>query len=127
MNTRQWTVEELTSVHPLPDGWTWNTGKSVFRVWVEALNESGDCITVDENGDLMWRGLEYIPAALVLPVILASQGLDSREAIGVALEARARKHLSDPAESPGDRHAGVVLSVGLRLAASMVKRGTVQP
>jgi hypothetical protein len=125
MSARVWTREELDRVHPLPEGWEWNTGKSVFRVWVEALNESGDCITIDENGDLMWRGLEYLPADLVLPVILASKGLDSFAELADAMDGVAAEHRrrSAASEDVHERTGELCVSIAYAHCARVTRAG----
>jgi hypothetical protein len=136
MSARVWTREELDRVHPLPDGWTWARelddplfARGPYGSSVSVCRESGDVVSViyDEQG----RFNHFPPALVALAVILASQGLDSREAMADALDRRAVAADRD-ADVSGRHRDGEADSAGyaceaqaLRYAAAMLRRGTV--
>jgi hypothetical protein len=126
MSARVWTREELDRVHPLPKGdmdgfgprppWFWRvdpTGPVAFsvchsvdgEVWVDAAGR-----LCSSDGDPPW------PVALA--VILASQGLDSREAMADEVGAYAL------AAGRDGRHD---VASQLYDVASLVRRGRVEP
>jgi hypothetical protein len=139
---RQWTREGLDRVHPLPDGWEWTqhyvNGDLVWHAlhhWDED-DEAAEATcfvwpdnSVDVEGD--------VPLSVALAVILASQGLDSREAMAAAMdsdEATARANaaaLADASRGEPDLYVDAMRAVGcaegFRHAAAMLRRGRVQP
>jgi hypothetical protein len=129
MTARVWTREDLDRVHPLPDGWEWDADPSVG--WY-ALHRSGS-VCVDDSGDVLalFNGTERFdsPAVVCLAVILASQGMDSREAMATALDVladAADAEMYEAAHTPAsDRAEG--RSDAFEVAAAMLRRGTVQP
>jgi hypothetical protein len=112
MSARVWTREELDRVHPLPEGWAW-------RLWDgEPMACSGE-LEIFADGDEVWgqgRGanMTALPSAVCIAVILASQGLDSREAMAAEMDSAADEDRECCAER-------------LRYAADMLRRGTVTP
>jgi hypothetical protein len=149
--SRQWTREELDRVHPLPDDdepWEWiEDGQTAdgVQLWAAAVidHDYGDpevasLVSVDADGRLRFDGGddEMPPADVALAVILASQGLDSREAMAAAMdsdEATARANaaaLADASRDEPDLYVDAVRAVGcaegFRHAAAMLRRGRVQ-
>jgi hypothetical protein len=118
---RQWTLEKLNEGHPLPDGWAW-------RLWDgEPMACSGD-LEIFADGDEVWgqgreSNMTALPSKVCLAVILASQGLDSREAMAADLDERVAKALPRAEDSP--YHEGLL--TGYACAAMMLRRGTVAP
>jgi hypothetical protein len=145
--SRQWTREELDREHPLPEGeeegyeWTWQwrilDGVACAFGWYD----DNDGISGEHQVwvDSRWKCLrstcgdyEVPPPALVaLAVILASQGLDSREAMADALQAHVDEDASRLADvGPEDRTTGLVLAARANAAAAivaMLRRGRVEP
>jgi hypothetical protein len=120
MSDRVWSVEELTIVHPLPDGWTWSVAQGIgvsdvdpMRPWAFGVGDQG--VEVGGDGALLaldGNGRRFDPPAdVALAVVLASKGRDSFEAM--AREA--------------DRLAAWVIEAGGRIAlrdlAAMLRRG----
>jgi hypothetical protein len=120
----------LDRVHPLPDGWAWAFDDSVD--WY-ARERRGHTVCVDERGNLVALNNGTQPfepnARVVLAVILASQGLDSREAMADALQAHVDEDASRLADvGPEDRTTGLVLAARANAAAAivaMLRRGRV--
>jgi hypothetical protein len=129
--SRQWTREELDRVHPLPDGWEW--GLDVYG-HPYARDTVGRTIEVD-HGNLLAltppSGDRFDPPGPVaLAVILASQGLDSREAIADALAGFAGVSLQCEGDSPAGSEDAAVFGAqasAYMVAAAMLRRGRVEP
>lgn len=125
--TRQWTVEELNRVHPLPAGWSWADDDSVG--W-HARHPGGYTVCIDDRDYVLalWMGTTIVspPRAVALAVTLASQGLDSREAMATAIEALGTEW-SPCAGSEVAVGWAEILRGQIRKAAEMLRRGTVQP
>ena len=131
---RIWTIEELTRVHPLPEGWAWelwDDGKIPVAVargvrrWVTIGD--GRVVCADDDGPLF-----HPLAAVVEAVTLASKGLDSLAEMAAALDTRAETSLgkiaglADAGRHERAYHADGV-ACGLRESAAMVRRGKVNP
>jgi hypothetical protein len=128
MTARVWTLEELDRVHPLPEGWAW-------RLWDgEPMACSGE-LEIFADGDEVWgqgRGanMTALPSAVCIAVILASQGLDSREAIADALAGFAGVSLQCEGDSPAGSEDAAPFGAqasAYTVGAAMVRRGTVAP
>jgi hypothetical protein len=138
MTTRTWTREELDRVHPLPEGcsWRFTYGGELAVVFtdadgefVEVMFEGGQVLASVAHGQPYG---EDIHEGIALPLILASQGLDSREAMAKRLDELADVALARVAplaaagrderayQADGD-------ATGLRTGAAMVRRGRVAP
>ena len=130
---RIWTIEELTRVHPLPDGWTWAAERvtAVRGDWEVWLDDEGElCSWYEPDGGSMLRCDP--PADVALAVILASKGLDSLAAMADALDKMADTALSriKPLVDAGRSERAYQAdgdATGLRTGARMVRRGTVNP
>lgn len=89
MTARVWTVEELDRVHPLPDGWRWHWDIIGLRWVAQATDASFDAVVADGSTVHLRDGIDHRvyppPAAVALPVLLASKGLDSLGALADAL------------------------------------------
>jgi hypothetical protein len=135
MTSRQWTREELDRVHPLSEGWAWAYSERLNWHAVAVVNVPGrmadDTVAV-VSGDVL-RVDSYFPqlASVALAVILASHGLDSREAMADALQAHVDEDASRLADvGPEDRTTGLVLAARANAAAAivaMLRRGRVEP
>jgi hypothetical protein len=146
--TRQWTIEELDRVHPLRDGWSWDvafgappvarygTGIGSLAVYVDdgelvsekMLPPTGErfecmfgCKAANEG-----TSHEPPPADITLAVILASKGLDSREAMAAEVERESARLVPATADATAHCWAGYGRD-GLRRVAAMLRRGTVRP
>jgi hypothetical protein len=125
----------LDRVHPLPDGWEWTqhyvNGDLVWHAlhhWDED-DEAAEATcfvwpdnSVDVEGD--------VPLSVALAVILASQGLDSREAIADALAGFAGVSLQCEGDSPAGSEDAAVFGAqasAYMVAAAMLRRGRVEP
>lgn len=140
MTARVWTVEELDRVHPLPDGdedehgWRWHIahdGSLRALGWYD--DHDG---VVGEHQVVYWRGAlisvcgDYNvppPGDVALAVILASQGLDSREAMALCMENTARDIESKRNGQPGYDVSLECAAAATRRCAVWVRRGTVAP
>jgi hypothetical protein len=124
VSARVWTRAELDRVHPLPGGWEWSVCRDGSAA---AIYFRGGIIQVDDDGDLVGRDTEYLPSAVCLAVILASQGLDSREAMAAEFDRRAKDNRARAERaftaSMEIRQEG--MADALDEAASMLRRGTV--
>jgi hypothetical protein len=122
---RIWTVDELTRVHPLPDGWEWAHDDSVG--WY-AHDNNGATVCVDYCGDLLalWNGTTIISpcADVCLAVILASKGLDSYAAMVVEADREAAEWTTE-AINPVTRRLVTLGREALNRTADMLRRGTV--
>jgi hypothetical protein len=97
--------------------------------FVEVMFEGGQVLASVAHGQPYWNDIHEDVA---LPVILASRGMDSLEALAAAmletghcLELEAVTH-----DGHGDRETACIRSgeaLGLRIAAAMLRRGTVKP
>jgi hypothetical protein len=133
MSARIWTREELDRVHPLP-GWRWHQspfgGWHAVAVTDEAEWDSGDVVDIvcgavrcrSENGD---TGLP--PCHVALAVILASQGLDSREAMADACgeQVRDNRHRAGHALTDEMEIRQDAMADAWHDAEAMLRRGTV--
>jgi hypothetical protein len=137
--SRQWTREELDAVHPLPDGWEWwecEDGRwSAFAYAGAEGGCHGDTVLVEDDTVCCRDGEDgkrYPPPwRVAVAVILASQGLDSREAMADALQVHVDEDASRLADvGPEDRTTGLVLAARANAAAAivaMLRSGRVQP
>lgn len=151
MSARVWTREELDRVHPFSDerkreGWVW----AMLGGGHWCARNRSDYVWVDARGVLVTKCTEFVPAGVFAPpadvalaVILASNGLDSREAMAAAMDSMASKAgrrsllaggWEDP--EPGEEHVNedseaeslyAGMADGFVAAAKMLRRGTVQP
>jgi hypothetical protein len=120
---REWTIEELDRVHPLPDGWAW-------RLWDGGPMACSGTLEISADGDEVWgqgreSNMTALPSKVCLAVILASQGLDSREAMATVLDGVAREI---EAGKTGQRaHDGALdcAAAATMRCAAIVRRGRV--
>ncbi len=136
MSARIWTREELDRVHPLPDGWGWKRD-ALTGSWVAvALDdgdewEAGDTVGICGGAVHLETASDFDPppAHVALAVILASQGLDSREAMAAEFERRAKDNRARAERaftaSMEIRQEG--MADALDEAAAMLRRGRLQP
>jgi hypothetical protein len=131
MTARVWTREELDRVHPLPDGWTWAFDESVG--WY-GRHPGGATVCVDDFGDVLALsfGTTIISpcAAVTIPIILASQGLDSREAMADAMDARRDDMLARAAAAAALSELAAFAegrAVQAAVDSAMLRRGQVNP
>lgn len=87
--TRQWTIEELDRVHPLPDGWVWrmNNRTPCAEATVSSDTwDAGDLVMIYGEGTGLGACVQRVdrdcdvwpaPVDIALAVLLASKGLDS--------------------------------------------------
>lgn len=121
--SRVWTIEELDSVHPMPEPddetseWSWRIDPAHGP---EAVDEDGARVYVDSIGRLCCDDIDGGDRRVALAVILASMGMDSYEAMAAALEKRGDMRMSIEPLWQGQGE-------GLHEAATMLRRGTVKP
>jgi hypothetical protein len=146
VSARVWTREELDSVHTLPEAdddddrsWRWRLEADGCHVAV-GWHDDHDGV---EGEHLVWVGkggwLRSVcgdyevppPATVALAVILASQGLDSREAMATEMDKRRDQTLQEAfgyaAKGEMDMSAACDGEANSYYeAAAMLRRGTVQ-
>jgi hypothetical protein len=139
MTARVWTVEELDRVHPLPRGWHWRIEDGGVDdgdgYHLTAVDPSDHDPFNDDDAEV-WvldGGLEStrasIPTDVALPVILASKGLDSREAMAAEIESAAKRVAVEAGSMPDFAHAAHEMGRARQAVAiaEMLRRGTVEP
>ena len=93
------TLKQLNDAHPLPEGWTWADDPSVgwharypggYTVCIDA---SDDVVALYDGTRHFYDGTRHFepPRRVCLEVILASDGLDSREAMAANVAARIQR------------------------------------
>jgi hypothetical protein len=126
---RQWTREELDRVHPLPEAdgfhilyaWEWCVAGPHVSAREVDTSEPNE-VWVDGNGNLASSEGEP-PASVALAVILASRGMDSREAMAAAMDTVAERVKAAPIASEEMRGRAWQATA----AAMMLRRGRVAP
>jgi 3-oxoacyl-ACP reductase-like protein len=139
MSARVWTREELDRVYPLPDGWAW--ARLPSGAWCARRTANGARSTVFVRGGTLCAECSVPMAAafdidppddVALAVILASRGLDSREAMADAAATRASTHREMARMALADGKPTVSQCAELMASAfdedaAMLRRGTVEP
>jgi hypothetical protein len=128
VSARAWTRAVLDRAHPLPAGWTWQESQANCggAVWCALFD--GERLDLDDASCFVWPDGTVsidgdVPWYVALAVILASQGLDSREAMAKELDDRVAKSLPRAEGSP--YHEGLL--TGYACSAMMLRHGRVQP
>jgi hypothetical protein len=132
---KQWTIEDLDRVHPLPAGWRWaKDSEGDWCAWLGArwVSAPGGALFWDDPSLPPDNEVMCIPSDVALAVILAGKGLDSMEAMAREMDDRADEMAKRSQVGGGfsdSIHAATASGRAVQAAeaAAMLRRGTVKP